>query len=66
MNFEDKGHNINDILNKLLAKQETNTYGGQKMLDITAFSKSLKIAQIVEYITDGSKSKWKNFWDFCL
>ena len=44
MNFEGKVHNIKDILNKLLAKQETNTYGGQKMLDIMAFSKSLKIA----------------------
>ena len=30
MNFEGKVHNIKDILNKLLAKQETNTYGGQK------------------------------------
>lgn len=66
MNFEDKVHNIQDILNKLLAKQETNTYGGQKMFDVMAFTKSLKIAQIVEYISNGSKSKWKDFWDFCL
>jgi len=44
MNFEDKVHDIQDILNKLLAKQETNTYGGQKMFDVMAFTKSLKIA----------------------
>lgn len=44
MNFEDKVHDIQDILNKLLAKQETNTSGDQKMFDVMAFTKSLKIA----------------------
>ena len=40
--------------------------GGQKMLDIMAFNKSLKIAWIVKYISDDCKSKWKTFWDFFL
>ena len=40
--------------------------GGQKILDIIAFSKSLKIAWIVKYISDDCKSKWKNFGDFFL
>ena len=31
--------------------------GGQKMLDIMAFNKSLKIAWIVKYISDDCKSK---------
>ena len=39
--------------------------GGQKMLDIMAFNKSLKIAWIVKYISD-CKSKWKTFWDIYL
>ena len=42
--------------------------GGQKMLDIMAFNKSLKIAWIVKYIyiSDDYKSKWKNLGDFFL
>ena len=40
--------------------------GGQKMLDIMAFNKSLKITWIVKYISDDCKSKWKTFWDFYL
>ena len=32
--------------------------GGQKMSDIMAFNKSLKIAWIVKYISDDCKSKW--------
>ena len=40
--------------------------GGQKMLDIMAFNKSLKIAWIVKYISDDCKSKWKIFRDFYL
>ena len=42
--------------------------GGQKMLDIMAFNKSLKIAWIVKYIyiSDDCKSKWKNLGDFFL
>ena len=35
--------------------------GGQKMLDILAFNKSLKIAWIVKYISNDGKSKWKLF-----
>ena len=35
-------------------------------MDIIAFSKSLKIAWIVKYISDDCKSKWKNFEDFFL
>ena len=38
--------------------------GGQKMLDIMAFNKSLKIVWIVKYISNDCKSKWKTFWDF--
>ena len=38
--------------------------GGQKMLDVMAFNKYLKIAWIVKYISDDCKSKWKVFWDF--
>ena len=40
--------------------------GGQRMLDIMAFNKSLKIARIVNYISDDCKSKWKTLWDFYL
>ena len=40
--------------------------GGQKLLDIMAFNKSLKIAWIVKYISDDCKSKWEIFWDFFL
>ena len=40
--------------------------GDQKMLDIMAFNKSLKIAWIVKYISDDFKSKWKFFWDLFL
>ena len=40
--------------------------GGQKMLDIIAFNKSLKIAWIVKYISDDCKFKWEIFWDFFL
>jgi len=40
--------------------------GGQKMLDIMAFYKSLKITWIVKYISNDCKSKWKTFWDFYL
>ena len=42
--------------------------GGQKMLDIMAFNKSLKLAWIVKYIyiSDDYKSKWKNLGDFFL
>ena len=35
--------------------------GGQKMLDVMAFNKYLKIASIVKYISDDCKSKWKFF-----
>ena len=38
--------------------------GDQKMLDIMAFNKSLKIAWIVKYISDDFKSKWKFFLGF--
>ena len=44
----------------------TMQYGGQKMLDIIALNKSLKIAWIVQYISDDCKSKRKTFWDFYL
>ena len=40
--------------------------GGQKMLDIIAFSKSLKTAWAVKYISDDCESKWKNLGDFFL
>ena len=40
--------------------------GGQKILDIMTFNKSLKIAWIVKYISDDCKSKWKTFWDSYL
>ena len=40
--------------------------GGQKLLDIMVFNKSLKIAWIVKYISDDCKSKWKTFWDLYL
>ena len=35
--------------------------GGQKMVDIMEFNKSLKIAWILKYISDECKSKWKCF-----
>ena len=40
--------------------------GGQKMLDIMAFNKSLKIAWIVKYIyiSDDCKSKWQKLGGF--
>ena len=40
--------------------------GGQRMLDIMAFNKSLKITWTEKYISDDCKSKWKTFWDFYL
>ena len=35
--------------------------GGQNLLDIMEFNKSLKIAWILKYISDECKSKWKFF-----
>ena len=40
--------------------------GGQKMLDIIEFNKSLKISWILKYISNDCKSKWKCFFDFHL
>ena len=41
-------------------------FGGQKMLDIIEFNKSLKISWILKYISNDCKSKWKCFFDFHL
>ena len=40
--------------------------GGQKILDIIEFNKALKISQILKYISNDCKSKWKCFFDFHL
>ena len=40
--------------------------GGQKMIDISSFNKSLKTTWIEKYLDSGNLGKWKNFFNLAL